>query len=238
MTIEIAYIEKPQDFPEVTQALGEPNGLLGFGSQLSTELLLAAYSRGIFPWFNDGEPVFWWSPDPRAAFFPNQIKLSRSLLKTLRKRIFKVTLNQAFQDVMMKCAEPHPNRPATWITREMLQAYCQLHHMGFAHSIEVWQKDNLVGGLYGVSLGRLFFGESMFHRATDASKVALFYLIEHCKSADFPLIDCQLPNPHLLRLGAKEVPRREFVSYLYQYKDEKIPEEFWKTKVLSNYYQF
>jgi leucyl/phenylalanyl-tRNA--protein transferase len=238
VTIEIAYISEPEDFPEVARALKEPNGLLGFGYRLTTELLQTAYSRGIFPWFNEGEPVFWWSPDPRAVFYPDRTRPPRSLSKVLRKPKFKVTLNHAFQQVIHKCGEPHPNRPATWITPEMIQAYCLLHQQGFAHSVEVWLDNELVGGLYGVSLGKLFFGESMFHRATDASKVALFYLIEHCKSAGFPVIDCQLPNPHLMRLGAKELSRNDFMDYLSQYKGVKIECEFWQPKQLSDHYRF
>lgn len=238
MTIELPYIQKPEDFPAVSKALDEPNGLLGFGQVLSVELLLSAYRRGIFPWFNPGEPVFWWSPDPRAAFFPEITKPSKSLHKKLKKRQFQVTLNKAFHQVIAQCAERQPNRPETWITQEMQIAYGQLHEAGYAHSIEVWLNEQLVGGLYGVSLGKLFFGESMFHRATDASKIALFYLMAHCRSADFPIIDCQLPNSHLMSLGAKQVSREDFLGYLYNYRDAEIDIDFWQPKVLSTLYRF
>ncbi|WP_144394793.1 leucyl/phenylalanyl-tRNA--protein transferase [Pleionea sediminis] len=238
MTIELPYIERPDDFPPVEQALVAPNGLLAFGSCLSDELLVAAYYQGIFPWFNPGEPVFWWSPNPRAAFFLDDLKPAKSLLKTLRKTRFTVTLNHDFSGVIRHCAEYSKNRPSTWITNEMIKAYENLHQNGVAHSTEVWLDDQLVGGLYGVSMGHLFFGESMFHRATDASKVALFYLAKHCANAGFPLIDCQMPNPHLMRLGAKEVSRREFLRYLYEYRDKKVPLNFWSSQDLTNTYRF
>ncbi len=238
MTLELPYIERASDFPDVNTALVEPNGLLAFGNNLSNDVLLGAYYRGVFPWFNPGEPVFWWSPDPRAAFYPDHTLPSKSLLKQLRKPGFKVTLNADFSGVIEKCAESSANRTATWITQDMIKAYTNLHLAGFAHSLEVWQENQLVGGLYGVSLGKLFFGESMFHRATNASKVALFYLLKHCQSQQFPLVDCQMPNPHLMRLGAKEVSRQDFLRYLYQYRDEKIPSDFWAAKTLSDNYQF
>ncbi len=238
MTIELPFIQKPEDFPPVSEALADPNGLLGFGDILSIDLLLSAYRRGIFPWFNEGEPVFWWSPNPRAAFYPDKTSPSRSLIKRLRKRNYQVTINQSFHQVIAQCAQRFVNRPETWITREMQIAYGQLHEAGYAHSVEVWSDEQLVGGLYGVSMGQLFFGESMFHRSTDASKIALFYLLEHCKSANFPLIDCQLPNPHLMSLGAKQVSREDFLSYLYNYRDKDVHPDFWRTRVISDQYRF
>lgn len=238
MTLELPYIERASDFPDVTTALVEPNGLLAFGNNLSNDVLLGAYYRGVFPWFNPGEPVFWWSPDPRAAFFPDDTQPSKSLRKQLRKPDFKVTLNADFSGVIEKCAESSANRSATWITNDMIKAYTNLHLAGFAHSIEVWHENQLAGGLYGVSLGKLFFGESMFHRATNASKIALFYLLKHCQSLQFPLVDCQMPNPHLMSLGAKEVSREDFLRYLYEYRDENIPSDFWAAKTLSDNYQF
>ena len=238
MSLELPFIEQPDDFPDVTQALHDPNGLLGFGCVLSNELLINAYYQGIFPWFNPGEPVFWWSPDPRAGFFPEHSNPSKSLRKVLRQANFKVTLNHDFHGVITACAEATPNRPATWITEEMVAAYGNLHEEGVAHSVEVWQQQQLVGGLYGLSLGQLFFGESMFHRASNASKVALFYLMQHCRSAGFPLIDCQMPNPHLMSLGAKEVSRTEFLSYLKQYRDQTVPPNFWQPSELSELYNF
>ncbi|NVJ59988.1 MAG: leucyl/phenylalanyl-tRNA--protein transferase [Gammaproteobacteria bacterium] len=238
MSIELPLIELPEDFPSPLEALVEPNGLLGFGYLLSNELLIKAYYEGIFPWYNPSEPVFWWSPDPRAAFFTNQISPSKSMLKVLRKKEFTISINQRFDQVIEACAEPVENRPSTWISAEMIHAYQQLHRAGYAHSIEVSQQDQLVGGLYGISLGKLFFGESMFHRAPNASKVALHYLVKWCNEHDFPFIDCQMPNSHLLSLGAKEVSRAEFLSYLYQYRDEKVPREMWQAQDITERYQF
>jgi len=200
----------PDAFPELCFALSEPNGLLAAGGDLEPQRLLVAYRRGIFPWFSEGQPVLWWSPDPRAVLLPQEIKVSRSLRKTLRRGIFQITQDTAFGDVIRGCASPRPNDMGTWITEEMVEAYCRLHSMGYAHSVECWHEGELVGGLYGVALGQVFFGESMFSRMSDASKVALVRLRE----LGFELIDCQVPNDHLASLGAREIPREDFTRLL------------------------
>jgi leucyl/phenylalanyl-tRNA--protein transferase len=202
-------IEAPV-FPPVE--LAEPNGLLALGGDLSPERLLLAYSSGIFPWYNEGEPILWWSPDPRCIFEPQALHISRSLGKLLRRGVFQVTFDRAFREVMLACAGVR--QEGTWISPAMLAAYCRLHELGYAHSVECWQDGALAGGLYGVCLGRCFFGESMFHRAANASKVALAVLAERLRVRNFELIDGQLPSPHLFSLGAREIPRREFLQRL------------------------
>lgn len=194
--------------------LAEPGGLLAVGGDLSPQRLLLAYSMGIFPWFNEQDPILWWSPDPRCIFEPAELKVSRSLAKVLRQGGFTVTFDRAFAGVIDACAELRRHGEGTWITAEMRQAYCRLHQMGYAHSVEAWRAGELAGGLYGVCLGRCFFGESMFHRVADASKVALVTLARHLQAQDFELIDCQLPSPHLASLGAREIPREEFLRRL------------------------
>lgn len=238
MTIELALIEQPDDFPNPNEALDDPNGLLGFGALLTQPLLKRAYYEGIFPWYNAGEPVFWWSPDPRAAFYPYNTLPSRNLRKRLRRRDFKVCINRSFSQVISACASQQPNRPDTWITDEMQHAYVRLHQSGLAHSFEVYNEDQLVGGLYGVSIGQMFFGESMFHRMTDASKIALFYLIKFAAFHQFAMIDCQMPNAHLLSLGAKEVSRNEFLRYLYQYRDSEMPSQLWNMRDITEDFEF
>ncbi|MGF1613875.1 MAG: leucyl/phenylalanyl-tRNA--protein transferase [Gammaproteobacteria bacterium] len=200
----------PDSFPHVDCALTEPNGLLAIGGDLTPARLLNAYRRGIFPWFNDDRYILWWSPDPRAVLSPALLNVSRSLGKTLRQGRYGVTVNEAFERVVMGCAAPRPQQDGTWITRKMGTAYVRLHRLGYAHSIECWRGSELAGGLYGVALGKVFFGESMFSRQRDASKVALAYL---CR-ADFQVIDCQIPNPHLSRMGAQAISRQRFVSLL------------------------
>lgn len=194
--------------------LAEPNGLLAFGGDLSPARLLLAYSSGIFPWYNAGEPILWWSPDPRCIFEPKSLRISGSLKKLLRRGVFSVTFNGAFRSVITACAEIPRQGEGTWIDRDMLEAYCILHDLGYAHSVECWQDGELVGGLYGVCLGRCFFGESMFHRAANASKVALAVLAEKLQERHFELIDGQLPNPHLESLGAREISRSDFLQRL------------------------
>lgn len=205
----------PDSFPSVDCALTEPNGLLAVGGDLSPMRLLNAYRRGIFPWFNDDRCIMWWSPDPRAVIFPQQIKISRSLRKTLRQGRFQVTANEAFEQAVMGCAAPRPSQDGTWITHKMLLAYYRLHRLGYAHSIECWSERRLAGGLYGVLLGRVFFGESMFSLERDASKVALAHLCH----TDIAMIDCQIPNGHLSRMGALEIDRRNFISLLDRWCD-------------------
>jgi leucyl/phenylalanyl-tRNA--protein transferase len=209
------------DFPPIEEALDEPNGLLAIGGELTPERLLSAYAQGIFPWYDDDDgPVLWWSPDPRAVLRPDEVHISRSLRKRLRRKEYRLSMDTRFTEVLAACAEPRansedPKDPAgTWITSEMRMAYTQLHLRGFAHSVEAWYQDTLVGGLYGVSLGRMFFGESMFSRRDDASKVALVGLAAQLQAWEFTLIDCQMLNPHLERLGVYEIPRREFADQL------------------------
>jgi len=201
-------------FPPVDSAT--PEGLLAVGGDLSSERLLAAYQHGIFPWYNPGQPILWWSPDPRAVLYPEKLKISRSLRKTLKRGQLRVTFDSCFRDVMLACAAPREQFPGggTWITDAMVEAYTRLHAMGYAHSIETWHENRLVGGLYGVALGGVFFGESMFARETDASKVALVVLVSKLRAWGFVLIDCQIPSAHLTSLGAEEIPRDAFLTEL------------------------
>ena len=207
-------LDPTQPFPPVETAFEEPNGLLAAGGSLHPVRLLNAYRHGIFPWFEDGQPILWWSPDPRAVFDTREIKMSRSLKKTLRNVPFTVTYDNAFAEVIRACAEPRHYADGTWITQEMINAYIELHRLGHAHSVEVWNNQGqLVGGLYGIQLKTLFCGESMFSRERDMSKVALVYLAEWLEAKGIHTIDCQLPNDHLLSLGAKPVSRQDFVSH-------------------------
>lgn len=218
MTGRAPYWLDPRDpaapFPPVELALRDPDGLLALGGDLSPERLLAAYRQGIFPWYSEGQPILWWSPDPRMVLQPNELKISRSLRKTLRKRAFRITLDEDFPAVMEACAEPRADGLGTWITEDMTLAYRRLHELGYAHSVEAWQDGRLVGGLYGVALGKVFFGESMFTRATDASKVAFVHLVRQLQRWDFVLIDCQVYTGHLASLGAAPIPRRDFSAIL------------------------
>lgn len=204
-------------FLDVEQALTEPEGLLAVGGDLSPERLLEAYRRGIFPWYSEDQPVLWWSPNPRSVLFPDKLKISRSLKKTLNKNIYTVTLDTAFRDVMVACAQPRKDGNGTWITPDMIDAYCTLFEQGHAHSVETWLNDELVGGLYGIAIGKVFFGESMFSKKTDASKVAFTKLVQQLKAWGFELIDCQIQSVHLDSLGAENIPRRHFTDLLGQY---------------------
>jgi leucyl/phenylalanyl-tRNA--protein transferase len=199
-------------FPPVTHALKEPDGLLAAGGDLSPERLQAAYRRGIFPWYSRGQPILWWSPDPRAVLVPAELKVSRSLAKTIRNAGFDVRFDTAFAAVIAACGDSKLRAEGTWIVREMRAAYCKLHELGLAHSVEVWRGPELVGGLYGVALGRVFYGESMFSRERDASKVALKFLCDELIRREFALIDCQMATSHLMSLGAKLIPRSEFID--------------------------
>jgi leucyl/phenylalanyl-tRNA--protein transferase len=201
-------------FPPVEQALRSPNGLLAAGGDLSADRLLGAYRQGIFPWFSEGEPILWWSPDPRMVLFPKEFKISNSLRKTLRNASYEVRTDTAFEQVMRACAAPREGANGTWIHEEMVAAYCELHRLGYAHSVETWMDGELVGGLYGMSLGRMFYGESMFSRRSDASKIALAHLAAQLEQWDFGMIDCQMNTPHLSSLGAREIPRGEFIHQL------------------------
>ncbi|OIR04742.1 leucyl/phenylalanyl-tRNA--protein transferase [mine drainage metagenome] len=212
----IPLLEHRIYFPPVTQALRSPNGLLAAGGDLSATRLLEAYRHGIFPWFSEGEPILWWSPDPRMVLFPGEFKFSHSLRKTLRKGDHEVRTDTAFEQVMRACAAPRAGANGTWIHEEMIAAYCELHRLGYAHSIETWMGGQLAGGLYGIALGRMFYGESMFSRRTDASKIALAHLAAQLKRWDFGMIDCQMNTPHLASLGAREIPRKEFIARLQE----------------------
>jgi leucyl/phenylalanyl-tRNA--protein transferase len=205
---------RPDDFPPLKQALTHPNGLLAVGGDLTSSRLIIAYRNGIFPWYNDGEPILWWSPDPRMVLFPDSLKVSRSLRKTIRKAKFTFTMDQHFRDVIKGCAGPRRKQDGTWITQDMQAAYCQLHDDGFAHSVESWYEGRLVGGLYGIALGNVFFGESMFTRMTDASKVAFVHFVWQLQRWGYELIDCQQQTRHLESLGAIAIPRQEYRALL------------------------
>ncbi len=206
-------------FPPLERALRNPNGLLAAGGDLTPERLIAAYRHGCFPWYEQGQPVMWWSPDPRMVVAPTDVRVSRSLRKTLRQGHFQITLDKAFTQVIQACAAPRAYARGTWITPAVERAYTELHRRGIAHSVETWRDGQLVGGLYGIAMGRLFFGESMFSRATDASKVAFAYLAEYLNSHGFVLIDCQMHTRHLESFGAREIARAEFVQYLERHLD-------------------
>ena len=206
-------------FPPLHKALREPNGLLAAGGDLSAARLVAAYRHGCFPWYQDGQPLLWWSPDPRTVLLPNNLHISRSLRKVLRSDLFSVTFDRNFTDVIHACSEPRKDEDGTWITSEMQAAYFALHAQGHAHPVEVWQQDQLVGGLYGIAIGQLFFGESMFSRTSNASKVGFVTLVSALKAAGFVLIDCQMPTAHLISLGAESIRRSEFSEYLTQHLD-------------------
>ena len=201
------------DFPPTDTAMPEPNGLLAAGGRLSPARLLTAYRQGIFPWYEEGQPILWWSPDPRAVLFPGELKISRSLQKTIRNAGYTVSCDQAFGQVVRACAAPR-GVAGTWITPEMARAYAHMHKLGHAHSVETWDGDRLVGGLYGMAIGRVFYGESMFSTERDASKVALAHLVARLQDWGFGLIDCQLPTSHLASLGARLIPRKEFEALL------------------------
>lgn len=201
-------------FPPVCQALDDPNGLLAIGGDLSPERLLEAYRQGIFPWYSEGQSILWWSPDPRLVLFPSELKVSRSLRKVINKGLFRITMDRAFPEVIRACAEPREYEDGTWITPDMEAAYLHLHRLGWAHSVEAWHGGELVGGFYGVAIGRVFFGESMFHRMSDASKVAFVTFVRELPARGYELVDCQVTTAHLLGFGAREISRSEFVRLL------------------------
>lgn len=216
------------EFPAIELALEEPNGLLAIGGDLSPARLIQAYSHGIFPWFNDDQPILWWSPNPRAVLFPEQLHISRSLAKLIRKQPFRITLDQDFEAVISNCAAPRPGEPGTWITAEMHDAYVALHQLGVAHSVEAWQGARLVGGLYGIALGKVFFGESMFSLAANASKVAFAHMVRQLQQWHFALIDCQVSSDHLKSLGATEIDREEFTRLLQRHVDTASHNSPWR----------
>jgi leucyl/phenylalanyl-tRNA--protein transferase len=204
-------------FPDVSLAERDPNGLLAVGGDLSPQRIINAYLQGIFPWFSEGEPILWWSPDPRTVLFPEHIKISRSLRKTLRKRHYRVSFDRDFTGVIQACAEPRESSPGTWLLPDMIKAYHKQHELGLAHSVEVWQDEALVGGLYGMAIGGVFFGESMFSRLPDTSKIALVHLSHTLCHWGFKMIDCQVYTQHLASLGAEEIPRESFCHHLSQW---------------------
>lgn len=208
----IPWLRGDAPFPPVTEALTSPNGLLCAGGDLSPERILDAYSHGIFPWFSEGDPILWWSPDPRMVLFPEELKVSRSLRKTVDRGPYETRFDTAFRRVIEECSAPRDGQSGTWIVPEMVEAYTRLHRLGFAHSVESWKDGELVGGLYGIALGDVFFGESMFSRASDASKVALVRLVERLRARGCRMIDCQQATAHLASLGAREIPRSAFAQ--------------------------
>ena len=202
------------EFPDVNTALEEPNGLLAIGGDLSATRLLVAYQNGIFPWFSHDQPILWWSPDPRMVLFPDDFHISRRLKKTIRQNKFQLSFDTSFENVMRACAQPRPTQPETWITPAMLRAYVELHRQGFAHSFEAWSEGKLVGGLYGIAIGKVFFGESMFSFQTDASKVAFSHAVTLLTQWGYELIDCQVASEHLAMFGAADINRDEFIQHL------------------------
>jgi leucyl/phenylalanyl-tRNA---protein transferase len=210
----LPYLSAQSPFPDLQQALQAPNGLLAAGADLSPARLLSAYRAGIFPWFNAGEPILWWSPNPRMVLLPSQFQVSHSLKKVLRQHKFEVRFDRQFTQVMYACAAPRKGLAGTWIHEDMIAAYRELHEQGYAHSVEVWQGDELIGGLYGMAIGRMFYGESMFSAQPNGSKIALAYLCKQLARWQFTLIDCQMYTPHLASLGAREIPRDEFIRQL------------------------
>ncbi len=226
----------PVIFPPTKLALTDPDGLLAIGGDLTSEWLIAAYRKGIFPWFNENEPILWWTPNPRSVLFIKDLIVRKSLKKTLRKKKFTVTLDTAFTDVMKNCAKiSRPDQDGTWISEEMLNAYQNLHNDGYAHSVEVWQKNELVGGLYGIAIGKMFFGESMFAKTSDASKVALVALCEQLKEWGFEVIDTQVETSHLKSLGARLVNRAKFEYLLEKNTLKPFPPKKWQ---LNNHWDY
>ena len=232
MQIPLLDQDNPQ-FPDPRDALAEPDGLLAAGGNLHSQTLLRAYHCGIFPWYQDGDPILWWSPATRCVLEPSALHLSKSLRKTLRRNDYQVTVDRSFDQVIKACSEPRDEDGDTWITDEMIAAYIQLHNQSESHSIEVWRDGDLIGGLYGVTVGSLFCGESMFHTKTDASKVALYVLVEHMKHHHMSFIDCQMETPHLSSLGCETMPREEFISRLELSKNLKVADDAWQAQSLS-----
>lgn len=210
----IPWLNTINEFPPLDHALIEPPGLLAGGGELSPDWLIAAYARGIFPWFNAEQPILWWSPDPRMVLFPADLHVPHSLQRIIRKRHYEIRVDTAFTQVMARCSEPRAGQNGTWISPQIITAYTELHRLGVAHSIETWVNGELAGGLYGVALGRIFYGESMFTRVADASKIAFVHTVNQLRRWQFKLIDCQMNTAHLARFGAKEIPRDHFSALL------------------------
>jgi leucyl/phenylalanyl-tRNA--protein transferase len=223
----LTWLERDDPFPPVTTALRDPNGLLCAGADLSPGRLLAAYRRGIFPWYAGDEPILWWSPDPRMVLFCDELRISRSLAKSVRNKGYRVGVDGCFEEVLSRCAGARKDRSGTWLGKEMREAYLGLHRAGHAHSFETWRDGQLVGGLYGVAIGQAFFGESMFSSATDASKVALVRLVSVLQQRGVPMIDCQQRTPLLASLGAREIPRARFLRRLAALVNYPVTPEPW-----------
>jgi len=230
----IPWLDVDSPFPPLQAALRHPNGLLAAGADLAPLRLLAAYRQGIFPWYGQGDPILWWSPDPRMVLVPDELRISRSLAKTLRNKRYEIRFDTAFDEVMSGCAQPRPDQPGTWITAEMREAYNRLHSLGHAHSVETWIDGELAGGLYGVAIGAVFFGESMFTNTRDASKIALAALARHCTEQGVRLIDCQMHTRHLASLGARDIPRRQFSRRLAELIDYQRPAGTWTNAGYTN----
>lgn len=220
----------PDNFPPATSALSQPDGLLCFGGDLDSERLLNAYRRGIFPWYSEGQPIMWWSPAPRCVIYPQELVIRRSLKKSMKNAGFQFSINQAFAQVIEACAQPRGEEQGTWITSDMVSAYIQLHQQGHAHSTEIWFDGELVGGLYGIAIGRVFFGESMFAQKRDASKVALACMVHFLDRHNFKLIDAQVTSSHLLSLGAREINRTQFLNELDSYCAVENDIQLWQTE--------
>lgn len=212
----IPWLRGDAPFPPLAKALKSPNGLLCAGGDLSPARIVDAYRHGIFPWFSEGDPILWWSPDPRMVLFPDELRVSRSLRRTVARGAYETRFDTAFREVIEACAAPRDSQSGTWIVPEMVEAYVRLHKLGIAHSVESWREGELAGGLYGMALGKVFFGESMFTRAPDASKVALVKLVERLRAGGFRVIDCQQATPHLASLGAREIPRNAFAQLVQE----------------------
>ncbi len=227
--MEIPWLDTEQlSFPDINLALQEPNGLLAVGGDLSGERLVSAYQAGVFPWYEEGQPILWWSPNPRCVLFPSRVHISRSMRKLMRTDRFEIRCDTAFADVIERCAAPRSYTDGTWITSAMKAAYIDLHNQGIAHSIEVWENNELQGGLYGLAIGRVFFGESMFSRVASASKLALVSLCRQLEQWDYPIIDCQVDNPHLRSMGAEMLPRQQFAEYLARFATGGGQEQPWR----------
>lgn len=229
----LPFLDLTSEFPDVRSALIEPNGLLAAGADLSTTRLVNAYSKGIFPWFSDDEPILWWSPNPRMVFQIQNFQPSRSLVRFVNKAPLKVTLNHAFESVINACAAPRKDQSGTWITDDIKKAYCELHRIGYAHSVEVWENNELVGGIYGIAIGKLFCGESMFSQIANSSKVALSTLIGYLRLNGFPILDCQVKNNHLISLGAVEIARDQFIDQLESLISLPTKPDIWRPKDLD-----
>jgi len=220
----VAYLEEECAFPSLSEALTEPNGLVAIGASLTKDRLLEAYRGGIFPWFSEDEPVLWWSPNPRMVLFPDEIRITKSLEKTIKKQVFDIKFNTAFREVITACSQtPREGQNGTWITQSIIEAYCELHTAGYGISAEAWQNNVLVGGCYGIKIGHMFYGESMFHHVTDASKVAFASLVSKLNMEGVKLIDCQMKTKHLANFGGREIARDLFISHLTRLINEHLP---------------